>query len=140
MAAFTIKANNTAVAATPLDLSVAQTKTLLAISTGDVSGLGTLATQSGTFSGSHSGASSGTNTGDQTIALTGDVSGSGGASFAATISAGAVTNSKLAPMAALSFKAHGTTGAATPQDLTIDQTLIGLNAHAHIQARMLAMA
>ncbi len=44
-------------------------------------GLGTLATQSGTFSGS----SSGTNTGDQTITLTGDVSGGGTGSFAATI-------------------------------------------------------
>ena len=40
-------------------------------------GLGTLATQSGTFSGTHSGTSSGTNTGDQTITLTGDVTGTG---------------------------------------------------------------
>lgn len=39
----------------------------------DVSGLGTLATQSGTFSGTHSGTSSGTNTGDQTsiVGITG---------------------------------------------------------------------
>ena len=44
-------------------------------------GLGTLATQSGTFSGT----SSGTNTGDQTITLTGEVTGSGTGSFAATI-------------------------------------------------------
>jgi hypothetical protein len=44
-------------------------------------GLGTLATQSGTFSGT----SSGTNTGDQTIQLTGDVTGSGTGSFAATL-------------------------------------------------------
>lgn len=36
------------------------------INTSDVSGLGTLATQNGTFSGTHSGTSSGTNTGDQT--------------------------------------------------------------------------
>lgn len=49
-------------------------------------GLGTLATQSGTFSGT----SSGTNTGDQTITLTGDVTGSGTGSFATTIAAGAV--------------------------------------------------
>ena len=55
-------------------------------------GLGTLATQSGTFSGSHSGASSGTNTGDQTITLTGDVTGSGVGSFAATL-----TNTAVAP-------------------------------------------
>ena len=59
-------------------------------------GLGTLATQSGTFSGTHSGTSSGTNTGDQTITLTGDVTGSGTGSFAATIANGAVTEAKLA--------------------------------------------
>ena len=46
-----------------------------------ITGLGTLATQSGTFSGT----SSGTNTGDQTITLTGDVTGSGTGSFAATL-------------------------------------------------------
>lgn len=44
-------------------------------------GLGSLATQSGTFSGT----SSGTNTGDQTITLTGNVTGSGTGSFAATL-------------------------------------------------------
>lgn len=55
-------------------------------------GLGTLATQSGTFSGT----SSGTNTGDQTITLTGDVTGSGTGSFATTIGAGKVTNAMLA--------------------------------------------
>lgn len=44
-------------------------------------GLGTLATQNGTFSGT----SSGTNTGDQTIALTGDVTGSGTGSFPTTL-------------------------------------------------------
>lgn len=52
-------------------------------------GLGTLATQSGTFSGTfsgtHSGTSSGTNTGDQTVTLTGDVTGSGTGSFAVTV-------------------------------------------------------
>lgn len=58
-------------------------------------GLGTLATQSGTFSGTHSGASSGTNTGDQTITLTGDVTGSGTGSFAATIANDAVTYAKI---------------------------------------------
>jgi hypothetical protein len=44
-------------------------------------GLGTLATQSGTFSGTSSGA----NTGDQTITLSGDATGSGTGSFAATL-------------------------------------------------------
>jgi hypothetical protein len=38
----------------------------------------------------------GTNTGDQTITLTGDVTGTGMGSFAATISNGAVTNAKIA--------------------------------------------
>jgi len=60
-------------------------------------GLGTLATQSGTFSGT----SSGTNTGDQTITLTGDVTGSGTGSFAATIAAHAVTNGDLRQSGAL---------------------------------------
>lgn len=55
-------------------------------------GLGTLATQSGTFSGT----SSGTNTGDQTITLSGDVSGSGTGAITAAIGAGKVTNAMLA--------------------------------------------
>lgn len=58
-------------------------------------GLGSLATQSGTFSGTHSGTTSGTNTGDQTITLTGDVTGSGTGSFAATIASDAVTTGKI---------------------------------------------
>lgn len=49
-------------------------------------GLGTLATQSGTFSGS----SSGNNTGDQTITLSGDVAGSGTGAITATVQANAV--------------------------------------------------
>jgi len=52
-----------------------------------LAGLGTLATQSGTFSGT----SSGTNTGDQTITLTGDVTGSGTGTFAATLANTAVS-------------------------------------------------
>jgi hypothetical protein len=61
-------------------------------------GLGTLATQSGTFSGT----SSGTNTGDQTITLTGDVTGSGTGSFAATIANDAVTYAKIQNVSAAS--------------------------------------
>ena len=67
-------------------------------------GLGTLATESGTFSGTHSGTSSGTNTGDQTITLTGDVTGSGTGSFAATIASAAVTEAKLASNAVTTAK------------------------------------
>lgn len=59
-------------------------------------GLGTLATQDGTFSGTHSGTSSGTNTGDQTITLTGAVTGSGTGSFATTLATDAVTTAKIA--------------------------------------------
>ncbi len=67
-------------------------------------GLGTLATQSGTFSGTFSGTSSGTNTGDQTITLTGDVTGSGTGSFAATIASGAVTEAKIGSLAVTTGK------------------------------------
>ena len=48
----------------------------------DITGLGTLSTQSGTFSGTHSGSSSGTNTGNQTITNTSDAT-----SHTATLSA-----------------------------------------------------
>jgi hypothetical protein len=67
-------------------------------------GLGTLATQNGTFSGTHSGTTSGTNTGDQTITLTGDVTGSGTGSFAATVASGAITAGKLAADAVTTAK------------------------------------
>lgn len=79
-----------------------------------VAGLGSLATQSGTFSG----VSSGTNTGDQTITLTGDVTGSGAGSFASTIAANAVTNAKAAQMAASSVKCNNTASTANATDCT----------------------
>jgi hypothetical protein len=71
-------------------------------------GLGTLATQSGTFSGT----SSGTNTGDQTITLTGDVTGSGTGSFATAIGSNKVTDGMLRQGAGYSVvgRASGTTG------------------------------
>ena len=67
-------------------------------------GLGTLATQNGTFSGTHSGTSSGSNTGDQTITLTGDVTGTGTGSFATTIAENAVTTAKLPDNAIITSK------------------------------------
>jgi hypothetical protein len=76
-------------------------------------GLGTLATQSGTFSGT----SSGTNTGDQTITLTGDVTGSGTGSFAATIANDAVTDAKLRNSAALSVVGRSANSTGDPADI-----------------------
>jgi hypothetical protein len=67
--------------------SVAGRTGAVTLTTADIGGLGSLATQSGTFSGT----SSGTNTGDQTITLTGDVTGSGTGSFAATLAASGAT-------------------------------------------------
>ena len=78
-------------------------------------GLGTLATQSGTFSGT----SSGTNTGDQTITLTGDVTGSGTGSFAATIANGAVSLTKQANMATASLVYRKTAGSGAPEVNTL---------------------
>ena len=77
-------------------------------------GLGTLATQSGTFSGT----SSGTNTGDQTITLTGDVTGSGTGSFSATIANDAVTNAKLANVSTATIKGRVSASTGDPEDLT----------------------
>jgi len=78
------------------------------------------------------GTASGTNTGDQTITLTGDVTGSGAGTFAASISAGAVTSGKiaagavvnaaLANMPATTIKGNATAGPAAPTDLTGTQT------------------
>lgn len=60
----------------------------------------------------------GTNTGDQTITLTGEVTGSGSGSFAATIAADAVTNAKLANVATATIKGRATAGTGDPEDLT----------------------
>ena len=72
-------------------------------------GLGTLATQSGTFTGTHSGTSSGTNTGDQTITLTGAVTGTGTGSFATSISSGVVGTAQIASDAVTYDKIQDTT-------------------------------
>lgn len=88
-------------------------------------GLGTLATQSGTFSGT----SSGTNTGDQTITLTGDVTGSGTGTFAATVANDAVTNAKAANMAQSTIKGRAVSaGTGDPTDLTAAQATAILDA------------
>jgi len=63
-------------------------------------GLGTLATQNGSFSGT----STGTNTGDQTITLSGDVTGTGTGAFATTIANSAVTSAKINDTAVIAAK------------------------------------
>jgi len=146
LAANSIIGNNTGSPATPLALTTAQVKTLLAIAAGDVSGLGTLATQSGTFSGT----SSGTNTGDQTTIAgitgtkaqfdtavtdgnflyvgdvttnathTGEVTGSG----ALTIANDAVTYAKMQNVSAASrLLGRGDSGSGDPQEITLGANL-----------------
>ena len=61
----------------------------------------------------------GTNSGDQTISLTGDVTGSGTGSFAATIAAGAVTLAKQANMATSSLVYRKTAGSGAPEVNTL---------------------
>ena len=85
-------------------------------------GLGTLATQNGTFSGT----SSGTNTGDQTITLTGDVTGNGTGSFAATIGANAVTFAKFVAAGSAGFV--GATAAGNYSHRTPTQVTAALDA------------
>lgn len=87
-------------------------------------GLGTLATQNGTFSGT----SSGTNTGDQTITLTGPVTGSGTGSFATTITDKAVTLAKMAdvPSTAVFYRRSAGTGVPEVQPLSTLKSDLGL--------------
>lgn len=92
--------------------------------------LGNITPSSVASAGSVTGSNlSGTNTGDQTIMLTGDVTGAGTGSFAATIAAGAVSLVKMANLAANSIIGNNTGSPATPIALTATQTktLLSLN-------------
>ena len=89
-------------------------------STGTIAlSLGAITPTSVVASGAVSGSNlSNTNTGDQTITLTGDVTGSGTGSFAATIAAGVVTNAKLADMTGTVIKGRSS-GTGAPNDLSM---------------------
>lgn len=54
----------------------------------------------------------------QSVSLTGDVTGSGSASFTVTIAPGAVTLGKMAPLAPVTLLGNSGASAATPQALT----------------------
>jgi hypothetical protein len=62
---------------------------------------------------------SGSNTGDQNIILTGDVTGGGTGSFAATIASGAVTLAKMADIATDRLIGRDTAGTGVPEALTV---------------------
>jgi hypothetical protein len=67
---------------------------------------------------------SGSNTGDQTITLTGDVTGSGTGSFAATIGNDAVTYAKMQNVSAASkLLGRGDSGSGDPQEITLGTNL-----------------
>jgi hypothetical protein len=70
----------------------------------------------------------GTNSGDQTITLTGDVTGSGTGSFAATIAAGAVTLAKMANVnsGTVFYRKTAAAGAPETQTLATLKTDLGL--------------
>lgn len=87
--------------------------------------LGAITPTSVASSGSVSGSNlSGTNTGDQTIELTGDVTGSGTGSFAATIANDAVTYAKMQNVSAASkLLGRGDSGSGDAQEITIGSGL-----------------
>lgn len=110
-----LKGRTSAGTGDPEDLTAAQVKSLLAIGTADVAGLGALAAAS---SVNLSTQATGILQAAQEPAHTGDVTNAAG-SLALTIAANAVSNSKLAIMAANTVKANATSGAAVPTDVAL---------------------
>lgn len=94
----TFKGRTTAGTGAPEDLTVAQAKTLLGLT--------------------------GTNSGDQVITLTGDVTGSGTGSFAATIAPRAVTFSKLQAISTQKLLGRTTAGSGDVEQLSVSAPLV----------------
>lgn len=72
----------------------------------------------------------GTNTGDQTITLTGDITGTGTASFATTIGANKVSLGMMAQIATATFLGRTTASTGNVEALTVAQATALLNAMA----------
>lgn len=102
--------------------------TALTVNTGTVTLTGNVANTSVLTIGAGAVSVSGSNTGDQTITLTGDVTGSGTGSFAATIANSAVTLAKMANMATASFIGRNTAGTGVPEVLSATTATAILNA------------
>ena len=135
LAANSIVGNNTASAATPIALTAAQVKALLAIAATDVAGLGALATVASVNLTTQV---TGTLQAAQEPAHTGDVTNVAG-SLAMNVAAGAVTNAKLANMAPFTFKANNSSIATSPADLTVDQMQVAINLQGQMAANFLIM-
>lgn len=86
-------------------------------------GTGTLTLSTFTVTAAANATISGTNTGDQTITLTGDVTGSGTASFAATIGTNKVTYAKMQQASAVTLLGNPTGGAANVSEITLGSGL-----------------
>jgi hypothetical protein len=115
MAASSFKGNNTGAPAVAADLTVAQAKTLLAITMSDITGDAAIAS-----SGSATDLIAGTLPAARMVALTGDVTNTVG-TVATTIANNVVSNAKLAQMATLTVKGNNTGGTANALDLTMAQ-------------------
>lgn len=93
----TFKGRTTAGTGSPEDLTVAQAKSLLSLT--------------------------GTNSGDQTITLTGDVTGSGTGSFAASIANDSVTYAKIQNVTTNRLLGRATAGAGDTEEITLGTNL-----------------